>query len=517
MTDSALVNAARVLAELGREDSARTLLARMAPHPKARDELERLADGSGPISALCRETLLIHAPDRKASEAEWNAFAQASRGRPMSSEMFQARLDRGGRNSVAPGNGPDVCYILGISLPQDVTGYSMRTQSLVRAWQEVGLQVHCLTRPGFPWHRGLDGNPVSEVVDGITYHRCGGAEHRIPRDLASFIAAEEELTRKLAEIRPKVVMAASNHGTAIPACLAARRHGLPFAYDVRGFWEFSRAAKEPGWKGSPAYRTALDLEGAVMREADLILTLNAPMREELLRRGVRADRIHIVPNAADPERFSPRPRNEALAKRAGLVPGLPVIGYIGTFSAYEGLDDLLHAASILAARGHEFHLLLVGDDPCPDPALRDALHRQAAEAGLGARLITPGRISAQVAPDWYSLIDICPMPRKNSDVTALVSPLKPLEAMAMEKPVIVPDLPPLVEIVTHERTGLVYPAGDIVALADSIERLLESPGLGGRLGAAARQWVMAERSWTAVAEPSANALRELAVNPTKAA
>jgi glycosyltransferase involved in cell wall biosynthesis len=434
----------------------------------------------------------------------------------MGPELFKARLRQltpepicDDWDTVECQSRPDLAYILALSLPQDTTGYAMRTQSLVLAMKQQGVNIHCLTRPGFPWNRGFEGPPGQEIVGTITYHRSGDAGHRIPNDLASFCTAERELVTKLKKLRPKMVMAASNHGTAIPAFFAARRLGLPFVYDVRGFWELSRALREPEWGKSDAFVIACELETLVTSEADLVLTLTSSMQRELERRGVDGRRIRIVPNAADPDQFIPRPRSAKLAQKLGIPQNVPVIGYVGSFNFYEGLNDLVAAVTLLAKRGHDFRMLLIGSDSHPHIPIADSLRRQAEQNGIGSRLILPGQIAAEEVAEWYSLIDIAPIPRKEVAVTQLVSPIKPLEAMAMGKAVVVSDLAPLAEIVRHGSTGLTYPAGRNDALAQALELLLQDSDLRKRLGLAARAWVVNNRTWHVVASSISLACNEL--------
>ena len=508
------LEAASILHLLGRKKSALMLVKEIIEEQQlsvVEDNLELLARNHLSFAILCLNE--VAGSDHEGLERCWGAISRGTSGRLMEPELLQARLQHVGGHGNAGAclaeARADICYVLSVSLPQDATGYSMRTQAVVPALQNHGLTVHCLTRPGFPWHRGLSGPAEPAQIGSVTYHRSGSEAHRIPSDFSSFYAAERELIDRLSELRPTAVMAASNHQTAIPALLAARRLGLPFIYDVRGFWEYSRLANHPGWGGSDGYRVACELEKLTARSSDLVLTLNAAMRDELMSRGVAPERICLFPNAADPARFFPRKRSRSLSERLQITPDIPVIGYIGSFNAYEGLEDLLFAGITLSRKGYDFRMILVGSDQGSDTGIFDSLHRQAEEAGISEKVILPGRIPAEDVAEWYSLIDISPLPRRSAEVTRKVPALKPLEAMAMGKCLVVPDLPPMIEIVQHGHSGMIYQQGCHDSLVETLAILIKDKDLRQRLGAEARRWVSQERNWSVASATAADRIKKL--------
>jgi glycosyltransferase involved in cell wall biosynthesis len=282
---------------------------------------------------------------------------------------------------------------------------------------------------------------------------------------------------------------------------------------VRGFWEVTKMSREEDYGESAAYKLQSMLEAAVCTEADHVFTLTQPMREELIERSVAAEKIDLLPNSCDPSKFEPCAPDKALAAELGIPEGVPVIGYIGTFVDYEGLEDLARACGLLKQRGHAFRLLLVGNENTSGtetgPITR-MIAEAAAEAGFSDWLIMPGRVPHEVVHSYYSLLEICPFPRKPWPVCEMVSPMKPLEALAMEKLVIVSSVRALVEMIDDDRTGLVFTKGDITSLADTLERAMASPELRSRLGKAGRAWVEAERTWKAVGIKAAGLLAPFA-------
>jgi glycosyltransferase involved in cell wall biosynthesis len=228
-----------------------------------------------------------------------------------------------------------------------------------------------------------------------------------------------------------------------------------------------------------------------MAAADAVVTLSETMRLEIIDRGCDAEKVVVIPNAVDVDRFRPLPRDDALATSLGIGRDDPVIGYISTLTAYEGIRYLLEAAATLRDQGRRFRLLLVGDGRD-----RDALVDQARSLGLDdGTLVMPGRIPNDEVARYYSVIDVFVVPRTSDRVSTLVTPLKPFEAMAMERALVVSDVPPLREIVTPGETGLVFRPEDAANLAEVLNGLLDDEALRKQLGSHAREWVVASRTW----------------------
>ena len=332
------------------------------------------------------------------------------------------------------------------------------------------------------------------------------------------LSAAEKIEDRLRELRPELVIAASNHLTSLPAQIAAARQGTPFIYEVRGFWEITRASREPEYLDTEAYSVQARLEAISADSADHVFTLTGGMREELIRRGVSGAKVTLLPNSCLPEQFLPQPRDRQLAEALNIPEDVPVIGYIGSFVQYEGLDDLARAAAILKGRGVEFRLLLVGNENVsrqekgPITAMIEAV---ATESGLADWLIMPGRVPHDQVAMYYSLIDIAPFPRKPQLVTEMVSPMKPLEAMAMQKAVAASSVAALAEMIRDGETGLIFEKGNPGALADVLQRLIEDPELREKLGRNGRTWVETERSWPQTAVLAQNEITRVLASRAK--
>jgi PEP-CTERM/exosortase A-associated glycosyltransferase len=405
-----------------------------------------------------------------------------------------------------------VLYSLHNSLPHDSSGYATRSHGFLRGLTAAGMTMAVYTRRGYPWDslRRKKVFPLPEIaetdeIDEIVYHRMPTSDEgwgQIPFDsyLAAYAAALERIVR--AE-RPSILHAASNFMVGIPTVIVGRKLGIPVVYEVRGMWEVTRVSREPFWKDSDHYRAYVNMETGAARGADVVITLTNALKEELVERGVPVDKINVVPNSVDPNQFSAIPRDEELARELGLE-GKRVVGYVGSFVQYEGLDDLLNAAAVAIDNGVDLRLLIVGDGK-EMAKLRELV----IDLELEDHVILPGRVPFEDVQRYYSLIDVAVFPRKPLPVTEMVSPMKPFEAMAMEKAIIVSSVRALEEIVIEGETGVIFEKGNIDSLVDALERTVNDPELCARLGKNAREWVVANRTWESAAQRTVEIYRQL--------
>ncbi len=387
-----------------------------------------------------------------------------------------------------------VLNVLAFSLPYTSVGYATRSHGLALGIKHAGWDICPYTRPGFPY----DSRPElvkgtlaeQDVIDGLTYHRIFDIERRGMSETEYIHASIEHWERVIEIEQPEIVHAASNYVTALPAMIAARRKGIPFVYEIRGFWEVTRSSRDSSFVNTPKYRYMRFFESLVARHADRVITITNAMKEELVACGVSPNNIAIAFNSVDAERFITKPRNQKLAMELGISDADVVIGYIGTLVDYEGLDDLVTASAGLANDGLRFRLLLVGDG-----TQAESLRQQVQNLGLADKVLFVGRVPHEEVEDYYSLLDIAPFPRKPWEVCEMVSPLKPFEAMALEKAVVVSNTRALSEIVTHGTNGLHFEKGNVADLQKTLSRLVRDSELRQTLGKAAREWILEQRTW----------------------
>ena len=458
---------------------ARSALARLSRDSPARPRLAaRLAYREGRLTDAAGE--LDGAPGWRAGRLRRSLRAEL--------EMLQpGRLTLPASQDTRQVNGR-VLHLVTDALPSTSAGYTVRTQQVALAQRAAGLDPHVATRIGFPVTAGAIDGRKTVTVDGVPYHRLlpWVMPGRLDMLYASHLRRAASLTRA---IQPAVLHAASNYANALIALALRDATGLPVVYEVRGFWEdtwLSRHATD--LTSSDRYVRTRALEAHCMLAADLVVTLGEAMREEILARGVAEDKVIIVPNGVSEEFLRPLPDGTALRAALGVRDGEHVVGLVSSLVAHEGIGTLLEAVKILNGRGVPARALIVGDGP-----ERAALERQAAALGGGA--IFTGRVPLRAVREYHAVLDVFVVPRTPDRVCQLVTPLKPVEAMASGLPVVVSAVRALEEIVRDRVTGLTSPPLDAGALADRLQELLQSRGLRAALGASAREWVARDRTW----------------------
>lgn len=310
--------------------------------------------------------------------------------------------------------------------------------------------------------------------------------------------------KKLARAeRPAIIHAASNHWNGLTAVKTARKLGIPSIYEVRGLWEVTRGSRNPEWAKGNMFQFMARMEADAAKGATHVFAITEALREELISRGVDENKIQIVPNGVDTQRFTPIPRDEELAATLGVT-GKTVIGYVGSVLDYEGIELMLEAAQQLKRDRDDFHVLIVGDG-----AELERFQSFVAENAMEDVVTFTGRVPHEEVERYYSLIDITPFPRLPLPVCEMVSPLKPFEAMAMGKAVVASDVAALKEIVTPGLNGYLYAKGRAESLLEQLTRLLDDPEHTRALGQQARDWVVENRDWKQLATIIADAYAEL--------
>ena len=340
--------------------------------------------------------------------------------------------------------------------------------------------------------RHLADGPDPETIDGLTFHRTPGKAGGPPgiREWREIGMLADAIERVCDEFQPDVLHAHSPALCGEAALRVARNRGLPLVYEIRAFWEDAAVENGTGREGSAKYRLTRMLENHVIAGADHIVTICEGLRADLARRGVEPERISIMPNGVDLSLFGEAPPSDAaLAAELGLGDG-PVIGFIGSFYAYEGLDDLVAAMPAMLESHPDVRLLLVGGGPC-----EAALKAQAETSGIAHAIRFTGRVPHREVERYYGLADIMAYPRKRSRLTDLVTPLKPLEAMAQGKLVAASNVGGHRELMTDGVTGTLFPPDDPAACARALAGLLSDRSNWDARREAGRAHVRVAHDW----------------------
>ena len=418
--------------------------------------------------------------------------------------------------------------------PPDVNGYAVRTHNILTTQKQINdIEPVGLTSPWYP-----DRESMAEpcLMDGVTYHRClhparidsvtglgmkWSAARGQNRIKSSTDFAEKPLWRRalhfvLKPLRPgwswveerilfkhfqhrilevaefekaDIIHAHVPYRVGIPALRAARRLNIPFVYEMRGMWEESAIASGRWKAGGLAHLRFRRMETKVLRSADVVVCISNTLRDEAISRGVSPDRIFVVPNAVTHDsQISNEPNSlsevkEQLGKK-------PVVGYIGSLRELEGVDFTARAVAQIREQGIDAKLFVLSSE-----SGQSELKSHCQELGIQDHVHIFGPVPHEQVSHFYNLIDVFVVSRPDTRVTRLVTPLKPFEAMYHSRPLIMSNLPALAEIVEDGVTGILYPPGDLSKLTQSISIVLNDREFGEKLGNAAREWIISERTW----------------------
>ncbi len=383
-----------------------------------------------------------------------------------------------------------ILHVLDHSLPLH-SGYTFRTRAIMKAQIAAGWDVRGITSVRQYQHGETRGHTIQET-EGLIFHRtmadAGGPP--LLREYREVSALAEAIVALHALWPFDLLHAHSPALNGLAAAWAAQRLRLPLVYEIRAFWEDAAVGNGTGTQGSPRYRLTRALENHVIGKADAIAVICEGLRSDLISRGVAADKITVSPNGVDLDLFgSPPPRDDVLAEYLGLN-GKQVIGYIGSFYDYEGLDDLIAAMPHLQGAAANAHLLLVGGGP-----VEQALRAQANASPVSQRIHFAGRVPHDQVERYYSLVDILAYPRKSMRLTDLVTPLKPLEAMAQGRLVAASDVGGHRELIEDGVTGALFPADNPTGAAAAIDALFSDHKHWDERRNNARKFVESQRNW----------------------
>lgn len=382
-----------------------------------------------------------------------------------------------------------ILHVLDHSIPLH-SGYTFRSAAILREQRALGWDTYHLTGP-----RQIKCTVAEEDVDGLHFFRTApptGLMSKLPalNQLADMLALERRLDEVLDQVWPDIVHAHSPVLNAIPALRAAHRRGIPVVYEVRAFWEDAAVDHGSTREGSPRYRLTRSLETYAFKQVDAITTICEGLRADIVARGIPSDKVTVIPNAVDIEKFSVGGApDEALKVQLGLS-GARVLGFIGSFYAYEGLDLLLSALPRLLDQAPDVRVLLVGGGP-----QEETLKQQAQQLGIADQVVFSGRVPHSEVNRYYDLVDVLVYPRHSMRLTELVTPLKPLEAMAQGRLFVASDVGGHKELIRDGETGVLFKAEDAQSLADKVLGLLHSTEQWPALKQAGRRFVEAERNW----------------------
>lgn len=382
-----------------------------------------------------------------------------------------------------------ILHVLDHSIPLH-SGYTFRTASLLREQRALGWDTFHLTSP-----KQGETPATEELVDGLHFYRTAGgtgllSDLPVGREVALMKALEKRLEHVVTQVKPDIIHAHSPVLNALPALKVGRKLGIPVVYEIRAFWEDAAVDHGTTNQGSLRYRATRGLETRAIQRADHVFTICEGLRADIVARGIASSEVTVIPNAVNVESFNlASPPDPNLQAKLGLT-GCTVLGFVGSFYAYEGLDLLLDAVPTLIKARPDIKILLVGGG-----SQEAKLRQQAEQLGVANKVVFAGRVPHQEVNKYYNLINVLAYPRHPMRLTELVTPLKPLEAMAQGQLFVASDVGGHKELIEHNKTGVLFKAGNAGALAQALLDLLGNPALWPVLRTNGREFVVNVRNW----------------------
>jgi PEP-CTERM/exosortase A-associated glycosyltransferase len=392
-----------------------------------------------------------------------------------------------------------ILHVLDHSWPV-LDGYAQRSRSIVTAQSQIGIQPAVVTSP---LHQSDDPSATDTSLDGIRYFRTPdrqGLEGRaiqgrwpLLRELAVVRSLRRRITALLESEKFDLVHAHSPALCGLAAVQAAESRGIPSVYEIRAFWEDAAVDQDHAGWASVRYWLGRNLESRIVRRADAVVGIAQSILKEIEGRGVPSAKLFHVPNGVDVTRFTPRPRDNALGGQLG-VNGTPTLGFLGTLFPWEGVSWLVHAAAALQRKGVAFKLLIIGDG-----AEAAVVKKAIQETGAESYISLLGRVPHEEVERYYSVIDVLVYPRHSVRLTELVTPLKPLEAMALGKAILGSAVGGIRELIEPEVSGILFEPGNVEDFCRQAARLLQDESLRRALGEQARLEIAKEKDWKTLA------------------
>ena len=372
------------------------------------------------------------------------------------------------------------------------SGYTFRSAAILRNQRKLGWETDHLSGP-----KQLNCSVSEEDADGLHFYRTPkptGLLARLPGGdpFAVMGAIEKRLLELAGKLRPDVIHAHSPVLDAVPAIRVGRKLGIPVVYEIRAFWEDAAVDHGSTKENSLRYKLTRTLETWAVKKADAVTVICEGLRSDLISRGIESSKITVIPNAVDIEQFSAGGKPDPELKMKLGLGGSRVLGFIGSFYAYEGLDLLIAALPTILKQMPDVTVLLVGGGPQD----RD-LKQQVMALDLKNRVVFTGRVPHAEVSRYYDLIDVLVYPRHPMRLTHLVTPLKPLEAMAQGRLMVASDVGGHKELIQDGKTGMLFRAGDVNDLAKKVMALLQDEPSWDSMKKNGRQFVESERNWAA--------------------
>jgi len=397
-----------------------------------------------------------------------------------------------------------IAQIIDQSIPY-VSGYSIRSKYIANSLRKLGVDLEVFTSPIF------DYASQKEEHCKIWYFRTRVAGWSSVKKIKFFkeyviINSIKNTILNNWQEDYKLIHAYSSVLNGLAGLAVARKKKVPVIYEVRALWEDAAVEQGKTRENSLRYNATRKIETDLLRKVDKITVICEGLKRDIITRGIPENKITVVPNGVDLEDFKPIAKDEEIIKKYSLN-GFKIIGFIGTFFSFEGIEVLIKSIPSIAQKIPNVKFMIVGGGEV-EKYLKELVEKEK----LSQWVIFTGRVKHEDVKRYYSIMDILVYPRISKRITEMVTPVKPLEAMALGKTVIGSDVGGIKELIKDGETGLIFKAGDYKDLADKCIFTLNNPSLMKDINIRARNYVEKERNWLEICKRYLDVYKELGVN-----
>ncbi len=344
-------------------------------------------------------------------------------------------------------------------------------------------------------------NPI--VIDGIKYYHYLEKrifvkklyDLRVTRVLTTFLN-RREFPKYIYEIakkeKPNIIHSTSPYTNGLPALSVAKIFNIPFVYEIRGLSDYIIESPAKANRNDIRITYRKRLENYILRAADSIITLSKASKEDICKRGIKADKIFIVPNGINRD-FLDYTKSDIsdLLNKYKITNNKIKIGFIGSLKAVEDVITILDAIYILKKQQiNNISLIIIGEGP-----MFSYFNKHTKNIGIQEMVRFIGQVPHSEIRKYYSMLDIFVIPRVRNKMTETISPLKIIEAMGIGIPVVGSDVGGITEIINDEVNGFLFKSQNPEDLAKVLKKLINNRGLRKKVASRAKNWVKENRTW----------------------
>ncbi len=324
-----------------------------------------------------------------------------------------------------------VLYISASSLLNSLNGYANRSHQIAKSIVEQGNTVTLLSFAT----KTIDELKERRIIDGVEYVTY----YFSPQELQSGIISNSYYLSQFIETEARrnkssVIHAGSNYENALPGFVASKKVGIPFIYEARGLWHYTKATLQADWQESERFKLAEKMEKLLMERADVVFSISSQLRNFITKKySIEPSKVFLLKNSVPSligEFHKPQKKSEPF-----------ILGYLGSLTGYEGVDSLLEALSLAKKSAHSIKLRIGGEG-----VQRQGLEIHAKKLNLSTEVEFLGTINRDQIDDFYEQVDLMVYPRKSSQLTELIPPMKVLEPACFQTLTLTSNLAPIVEI-----------------------------------------------------------------------